>query len=89
MQRDAAGEAGGLDGGARSLDVDLDRLDADAGDVVELDEPNEVLRVATSRVEDDRARSEVLLRQLVEPVGPDVGRGSRRDADRRPEVAGP
>lgn len=47
------------------LDVDLDRVDADPGDLIRLDQPDEVLAVAASRVEDDIAGLRVLRCQFV------------------------
>src|SRR5205807_2776263 len=65
---DAIVQAGRRHSPARPLDVDGYRLDADARDVVRLDQPDEMRAVPAARIQDHRAGRQVLIRSLVEPI---------------------
>ena len=67
---DTLGDSRGVDRRTRPLDVHLDRIDTGAGDLVALDERDQVRRVATAGVEDPRACGQVAAGQVVERVGP-------------------
>jgi hypothetical protein len=66
---DATRQPGSSDRGVRSLDVDRDRVDADADCVVRFHEPDQVLRVPAACVEDHRPGSQVLTGNVVKHVG--------------------
>jgi hypothetical protein len=70
VKRDPVGQSCRFYRAVGPLDVDRDRVYADPGDLMLLDDPDVMRGVAASRVEDDVGGLEVRRRKLVESVGP-------------------